>query len=220
MEHNRRPSVYCVNMAEIMVAMSLLTKRLPKIAALAASLFLIGCMTPSPYAPRSERDTTGYTDRSLAQNRYRVTFTGNSATPRETVEGYLLLRAAEVTQAAGYTYFVFDNRNTNVSTRFQATPGLGDPFYGGGYGGFGRRSGFSFGSGFAFGSGGFGSGFGSGVGFGYNSVGDISTRTNYEAYAEIVLLTPEQATQETRALKATDVIGHLRQSGPERRGPT
>jgi len=51
---------------------------------------LAGCMTPTPYAPRLEGERTGYTDRSLTQNRYRVTFTGNSATPRETVETYLL----------------------------------------------------------------------------------------------------------------------------------
>ena len=200
------------------------TSNLPKVVALGAVLLLFGCMTPTPYAPRLAGQTTGYTDRSLAQNRYRVTFTGNSATPREAVESYLLLRAAEVAQAAGYNHFVFDTRNTNVSTRFQTTPGFGDPFYGGygGYGGFGRRSGFSFGTGFGFGSGGYGRGFGSGFGFGYNSGGDISTRTNYEAYAEIVLLTPEQAKQETRALSAADVIKHLGpQSAPtERRGAT
>ena len=55
---------------------------------------------------------TGYTDRALTQNRYRVTFTGNTVTPRETVESYLLLRAAEVTRAAGYSHFMFDTRNT------------------------------------------------------------------------------------------------------------
>lgn len=217
MEHNQAKNVTCGNMAKVVTAMS---NTYPKVAAVALTLLFVGCMTPTPYAPRSERDATGYTDRSLAQNRYRVTFTGNSATPRETVESYLLLRAAEVTQAAGYSNFIFDTRNTNVSTRFQTTPGFGDPFYGGygGYGGYGRRSGFSLGTGFGFGSGGFGSGFGSGVGFGYNSGGDISTRTNFEAYAEIVLLTPEQATQETRSLNAKDVIDHLRQPGPPQRG--
>lgn len=195
------------------------SKYVPRATAFAVALLLSACMTPTPYAPRAEGQTTGYTDRSLAQNRYRVTFTGNSATPRETVESYLLLRAAEVARAAGYDHFVFDTRNTNVSTRFQTTPGFGAPFgYGGysGYGGYGRRSGFSFGTGFGFGSGGYGSGFGSGVGFGYNT-GDVSTRTNYEAYAEIVLLTPEQATQETRALRASDVIEHLGPQTPSSR---
>ena len=60
---------------------------------LGLALGLAGCMTATPYAPRLEGQATGYTDRALAQNRYRITFTGNTATPRETVESYLLLRA-------------------------------------------------------------------------------------------------------------------------------
>ncbi len=174
--------------------------------------FLGGCMAPTPYASRIQGQQTGYTDLSLTQTRYRITFTGNSATPRETVEGYLLLRAAEVARAAGYNDFVFDTRNTKANTTYQATPGFEDPFYGnGGYGGYGRRSGFSFGTGFGFGRGGYGSGlgFGSGFGFPYDPNMDIVTRTNYEAYAEIVLLTPEQAAQETRALKVKEVIDRL-----------
>ena len=80
-----------------------------------AAVLLAGCMTPSPYAPRLEGQQTGYTDMAITQNRYRVTFTGNSATPRETVETYLLLRAAEVARAAGYDSFVFDTRNTRAN---------------------------------------------------------------------------------------------------------
>ncbi len=95
------------------------------------AVLLAGCMTPSPYAPRTERDRTGYTDRELAQNRYRVTFTGNSATPRETVESYLLLRAAEVTRAAGYQSFVFDTRNTKANRSYTTVP------EGPGWGGYG-----------------------------------------------------------------------------------
>ena len=44
--------------------------------------------SPPPISPRTEGQTTGYTDRALTQNRYRVTFTGNTATPRETVESF------------------------------------------------------------------------------------------------------------------------------------
>src|SRR5712671_4396926 len=101
---------------------------------------LAGCMMPTPYAPRLEGERTGYTDRALTQNRYRVTFTGNSATPRETVESYLLLRAAEVARAAGFNNFVFDTRNTRANTSVQAVPyGPPDPFWGGrrGWGGWG-----------------------------------------------------------------------------------
>ena len=170
---------------------------------LAAGL-LAGCMAPSPYAPRLEGQRTGYTDRALTQTRYRVTFTGNSVTPRETVESYLLLRAAEVTRAAGYGSFVFDTRNTRANTQVTAIPEAGGPYWGGGgFGGWGRRGGFGYWGGY----GGFG-----GYGFGYDPTVDIVVRTNYQAYAEIVLLTPEQAAKDPRALNAADVIAHI---GPE-----
>jgi hypothetical protein len=160
-----------------------------------AACLLSGCMTATPYAPRTEGQRTGYTDRALTQSRYRVTFTGNSATPRETVESYLLLRSAEVTRAAGYTNFVFDTRNTKANHSYQTVPyGPPDPFWGGGWG---RRGGF---------------GYWGGYGFAYDPMVDVVEHTNYEAYAEIVLLTPEQAAKEPRAMNATDVIAHI---GPE-----
>ena len=156
---------------------------------------LAGCMAPSPYAPRLEGRETGYTDRALTQTRYRVTFTGNTVTPRETVESFLLLRAAEVTRAAGYTNFMFDTRNTKANHSYQTVPyGPPDPYWGGGWG---RRGGF---------------GYWGGWGFAYDPMVDVVVRTNYEAYAEIVLLTPDQATKESRALNAADVIAHI---GPE-----
>jgi hypothetical protein len=157
---------------------------------LAAGL-LAGCMTPSPYSPRLEGERTGYTDRALTQTRYRITFTGNTVTPRETVESYLLLRAAEVTRAAGYSSFVFDTRNTKANRSYETVPyGPPDPFWG-------RRGGF---------------GYWGGWGFAYDPMMDVVVRTNYEAYAEIVLLTPEQASKEPRAVNAQDVITHL---GPD-----
>src|SRR6188508_1430083 len=94
------------------------------------AVLLAGCMTPTPYVPRLEGQQTGYTDRALTQNRYRVTFTGNTATPRETVESYLLLRAAEVTRAAGFTNFMFDTRNTKANHSYQTIPYGPDPFWG------------------------------------------------------------------------------------------
>ena len=154
-----------------------------------AALMLAGCMAPSPYAPRAEGAKTGYTDRALTQNRYRVTFTGNTATPRDTVESYLLLRAAEVTRAAGYSAFMFDTRNTQTNRSYETVPyGPPDPFWG-------RRRGYW-----------------GGWGFAYDPMVDVVVRTNYEAYAEIVLLTPDQAAKEPRAVNAADVISHI---GPD-----
>jgi len=162
---------------------------------LAAGL-LAACMGPTPYQPRLEGQSTGYTDRALAQNRYRVTFTGNSATPRETVESYLLLRAAEVTRAAGYSSFMFDTRNTKANHSFQTIPYGPDPFWGPGYG-WGRRGYW---------------GYWGGWGFPYEPSYDVVVHTNYDAYAEIVMLTPDQAAREPRAISAADVITRL---GPE-----
>lgn len=168
---------------------------LTRTAALALGLGLLaGCMEPSAYAPRTEGARTGYTDRALTQTRYRVTFTGNSATPRETVETYLLLRAAEVARAAGYDSFIFDTRNTHAHTTAQLVPDPGPgPGWGGWGGGWGWRGRW-------------------GMGFGYDPNVDVVTRTNYEAYAEIVLLTAEQAAKEPRAVKASEVISRI---GPE-----
>jgi len=159
---------------------------------------LAGCMTPTPYAPRTEGQRTGYTDRALTQTRYRVTFTGNSATPRETVESFLLLRAAEVTRAAGYSAFMFDTRNTKANHTYDYIGPDPGPYWGGGFG-------------FHRGFGGWG-----GWGFAYDPAVDVVVRTNYEAYAEIVLLTPEQAAKEPRAINAADVISHI---GPEAAPP-
>src|SRR5689334_12354315 len=77
---------------------------------LTALLGLSACETPAPFQPRDEHHSTGYTDLRLGPNRYRVTYVGNASTPRETVENYLLLRAAQVTLQSGYKFFVFDTR--------------------------------------------------------------------------------------------------------------
>src|SRR5690242_10680059 len=89
---------------------------------LGMAVVLAGCMTPAAYAPRRPGEITGFTDRELAPGRWRVTFTGNSVTPREMVEDYLLLRAAEVTLVNGGTHFMFDTRDTRAATRFYADP--------------------------------------------------------------------------------------------------
>lgn len=156
---------------------------------------LAGCMEPTPYQPRLEGQATGYTDHALAQNRYRITFTGNTATPRDTVESYLLLRAAEVARAAGYTHFVFDTRDTHANTTVQTVPYMAPGPYWGPYWGYRGHWGYW-----------------GGWGWPYDPAMDVVVRTNYEAYAEIVLLRPDQAAHEPRAINAADVISHI---GPE-----
>ncbi len=159
-------------------------------AALGLALTLAACMAPAAYGPRRPGEPTGYTDRELAPGRYRVTFTGNSVTPRDTVQDYLLLRAAEVTLAAGGSHFVFDDRDTRARTTYHANP----PYYGPGFGG------------------GFGFGWGFRPRWGYSPFGPplmISQTTRYEASAEVVVLKPGQEKNEPRAVDARAIIDHL-----------
>ena len=141
---------------------------------------------------------------SSSPNRYRVTFTGNSATEREDVENYLLRRAAEVTLAAGYTHFVFDQRDTEAQTvlsrglhrsLISAIRSIGPrawywsswPYYGYPYGG----------------------GLGRPYGYGFGYGGGIRPVTSYSAYAEIVMLTTEQTAGNPDALDAQFLIQRL-----------
>jgi hypothetical protein len=158
-----------------------------------AALLLAACQTPAAYQPRTPGSSTGYTDEQLAQNRWRVTFAGNSSTRRETVESYLLLRAAEVALKSGYHWFVFDARDTAAQTTYQSDF-VGWP----GWRGYGRYwHSWPYG----------------GWGGGMETSRPI---TAYEAYAEIVLLTDDQAKTEARAIHAEDVLEHV---GPTARPP-
>jgi hypothetical protein len=171
-------------------------------ALIGALLALVACATPAPYAPRGPGQATGYTDRQLAPNRFRITFTGNSVTPREQVEDNLLLRAAEVTLREGKAHFLFDRRDTMADVRTSVFPEPGfsrGPLWAGpwrpGYWRFRPR-------------------------WGYDPFGpefDIITTTRYQAFAEIVLL--GSAAGEPRAVDARAVIDHLVPPAPPPRGP-
>lgn len=157
------------------------------LAVASITLALPGCTTgPAPYGPKTDRSSTGYSDERLAQNRYRVTYSGNSATPRAVVEDYLLYRAAEVTLGAGYTAFEFDARDTKAKTTYLSTfQGFPDWYgFGGGFGWYWHN-------------------------WPYDE--DIQSRpiTRYEAYAEIIMLTPDQAKATPRSLDARDVMNRL-----------
>lgn len=103
---------------------------------LAALTVLLGaCATATPYQPLTKGE--GYAERKIESNRYIVSFAGNSYTPRETVETYLLYRAAEVTLANGGDYFAMLGQDTEADRRYtQTLTGFGgfgyywwDPFY-------------------------------------------------------------------------------------------
>lgn len=91
--------------------------------AVAGGLSLAACMTATPYRPATGtgESRTGYSDERIEDNRFRVTFAGNSLTSRETVERYLLYRAAELTVQNGFDYFVLTNRDTEKKTEVYRT---------------------------------------------------------------------------------------------------
>jgi len=89
---------------------------------------IAGCMHETPYQPMKNGE--GYLDQKIESNRYRIRFTGNSATPRETVETYLLYRAAELTLQNGYDYFILGDQHTTGHDTYYQSFGIG--------GGFGR----------------------------------------------------------------------------------
>ncbi|KTF69786.1 CC0125/CC1285 family lipoprotein [Sphingomonas sp. HT-1] len=106
----------------------------------AGSLSLASCMTATPYQPASASGSirNGYSDEQIEENRFRVSFSGNSLTSRETVERYLLYRSAELTLQNGFDYFILAERDTEKKTQTYTTPGVG----GAGWGGFGYGGGW------------------------------------------------------------------------------
>jgi hypothetical protein len=94
--------------------------------ALALSATLAACATATPYQPnvRGQAVSGGFTDVRLTDDRYRVTFSGNSLTNRDTVERYMLYRAAELTLTSGYDWFELDERRTDRDRQTYIEPDL------------------------------------------------------------------------------------------------
>jgi hypothetical protein len=175
-------------------------------AALVLSAGLGACATPTPYQPYTKGTTTsgGFSEQRLESNRFRVTFAGNSLTTRETVEGYLLYRAADLTIQNGYDWFALVDRNTDRKTRTYVEP---DPFYQPWYGGYGYwRPYWRY----------------SGAGYGWRSWDpfwgdpfwgdrvDIRTIDKFEASAEIVMHKGAKPADDPRAFDARAVMENLR----------
>jgi len=100
------------------------------IGALLLAGMTLGCGTATPYGPAI--DGKGYSQRQVENDRYRISFAGNSLTPRDTVETYLLYRAAEITLQSGNDHFRVVDQDTEAETTYYDTvttpPGVG--FYG------------------------------------------------------------------------------------------
>ena len=95
------------------------------------ALALVACATATPYQPLGTRGASGgFAEQRIENNRYRVTFVGNSYTSRARVENYLLYRAAELTVASGYDSFTIVARDTERDVEIRTSPGLGAGRYG------------------------------------------------------------------------------------------
>lgn len=102
----------------------------------AVASILTACATATPYQPAIKSGASGYSQMKVENNRYSVSFSGNSLTDQETVETYLLYRAAELTVENGYDYFTVADKDTQAKTRIVSTGaefgsgfGFADPFY-------------------------------------------------------------------------------------------
>lgn len=151
-----------------------------RLLVLAGTLALGACGAPTPYQPAF--DGYGYGEQALEGNRYRVTFSGNSLTPRPTVENYLLYRAAEVTLARGFDYFIVVGKETERDTTYHSTVT-------------------------GFGGGVFRDRYAHDVGLIGSSTASPSNR--YTAFANIVLRKGRKNPDDTTAYDARDVIKRL-----------
>lgn len=194
----------------------------------ASAAILAACATSTPYQPASKPGGfDGFSQTMIENDRARVTFGGNSLTERETVENYLLYRAAEIAVERGFDHFTLAERDTEQKTRLQATPGLSsglyDPYFGysfyrpaygwsrgyrySHFGGFyGPRRSF-------YGRRGFGHrGFGYGGAFGYDPFFDdydVREITKYRATAEVKFGRGSKPFNKDNAFNAKEVLQNL-----------
>lgn len=154
--------------------------------AIAGTLFaaIAGCTSsPTPYGPAT--DGYGYSDQQIEQNRYRVSFAGNSATSRGTVENHLLYRAAQVTVENGYDYFTLVNQGMEAYGS-----GIAGPQVGVGVGG--------------------GGGSDVGLGVGISTLLGSGPAPRYTAFADVVMYRGEKPSGDTSAYDAREILRRLK----------
>ena len=183
------------------------------LAALASSTLMVaGCATETSYRPATGQgfSRTGYSERQVEPDRFLVSFAGNSVTARDTVERYLLFRAAELTLQNGNDYFLMAQRDTDLQSRTYTTPGFGPGYGYGGFGGYWGPSWNFYGRGYGWRR--FGGGFGYGGFGGFGGFGndfDVRTVDRYEATAEIVMRKGPIPRDNLRAFNARAVVDSI-----------
>ena len=131
----------------------------------------------------------GYSETKLEEGRFRLTFAGNDMTSRDTVENYMLYRAAELTTSEGYDWFEVVTRGTDEKKRTVRSDPF--PYYGGlSWRYYGRSRWTAWGMGFD---------------------DDFMTQeyTRYEATAEIIMHKGPKPDGDANAYDARSVRGNL-----------
>jgi hypothetical protein len=82
-----------------------------RVFVLALAMGLAACATPADYHARTPAAADGYSEQRLDDTRWRVEFVGDASASQERVESYLLYRAAELTAARGYDWFLASNHS-------------------------------------------------------------------------------------------------------------
>ncbi len=103
--------------------------------------FLAGCATPTAYGPATKPGAVGYSESQIEADRVRISFKTAAGGARY-AEDMALRRAAELTLARGYDWFLVNSRFAEAGR--DSGPSLS---VGAGVGSFGRRSGVSLGTG-------------------------------------------------------------------------
>lgn len=82
-----------------------------------ALLIITGCETATPYKAAHGSDF-GYSEQQIESKRWAIRFSGNSITDKQTVETYLIFRAAELTTENGFDFFEVVRRDVDEETSF------------------------------------------------------------------------------------------------------
>jgi flavin-binding protein dodecin len=89
-----------------------------------ATVALAACVTPTVFGPADSRGF-GYREQRIEDDRFIVTFAGNSATSQDQVADAALRRAAELTLQEGYDWFEVVQRTDNVGGGSRSYGGSG-----------------------------------------------------------------------------------------------
>lgn len=164
----------------------------------AAILVLMGCATPTVYSPATGPEGFGFSEQQIDSNSYRISFSGNSSTTRTAVENSLLYRAAELTLAKGYDYFVISENDVEVRKTYSVTSAY--PAYYGRYwyvpSGPGRYRAFPY--------------YAYGFDWGVPYRGDVRELTRYSAFAYVSMFKGQKPEDDPQAFDAHTVESNLR----------